>query len=164
MYAYRATPLLDLMAEKGTYFDPNFLVLHNYLDNKPKFLGIGNYNEEGFAAMTRALPLVADVSKAGQVQAASYPLYAWGTTEVGSVDVTSDGTDIFVTFNTTGGWALVSTAVHAAGTLQGIPHTWWGNPVPWRFAGQHGEAVGGTQRQAAPHAGRAHRRRLERAD
>jgi imidazolonepropionase-like amidohydrolase len=52
---------LQLMASKGTYFDPNFLVLHNYLDNKPKFLGIGNYNEEGFAAMKKGLPLVADV-------------------------------------------------------------------------------------------------------
>jgi imidazolonepropionase-like amidohydrolase len=52
---------LQLMAAKGTYFDPNFLVLHNYLDNKPKFLGIGNYNEEGFAAMEKGLPLVADV-------------------------------------------------------------------------------------------------------
>lgn len=49
------------MAEHGTYFDPNFLVLHNYLENKPKFLGIGNYSEEGFAAMEKALPLVADV-------------------------------------------------------------------------------------------------------
>jgi imidazolonepropionase-like amidohydrolase len=36
-------------------------VLHNYLDNKPKFLGIGNYNEEGFAYMEKGLPLVADV-------------------------------------------------------------------------------------------------------
>lgn len=54
---------LELMKQKGTYFDPNFLVLHNYLDNKPKFLGIGNYNEEGFAAMERGLPLVADVLK-----------------------------------------------------------------------------------------------------
>jgi len=52
---------LKLMAEHGTYFDPNFLVLHNYLENKPKFLGIGNYTEEGFAAMEKALPLVADV-------------------------------------------------------------------------------------------------------
>jgi len=52
---------LELMAKRGTYFDPNFLVLHNYLDNKPKFLGIGNYNEEGFASMERGLPLVADV-------------------------------------------------------------------------------------------------------
>jgi imidazolonepropionase-like amidohydrolase len=54
---------LELMAQKGTYFDPNFLVLHNYLDNKQKFLGIGNYNDEGFAAMERGLPLVADVLK-----------------------------------------------------------------------------------------------------
>jgi imidazolonepropionase-like amidohydrolase len=52
---------LELMAQRGVYFDPNFLVLHNYLDNRPKFLGIGNYNEEGFAAMERGLPLVADV-------------------------------------------------------------------------------------------------------
>jgi imidazolonepropionase-like amidohydrolase len=54
---------LDLMAERGTFFDPNFLVLHNYLDNKSKFLGIGNYTEEGFAAMEKGLPLVAEVLK-----------------------------------------------------------------------------------------------------
>src|SRR5579871_181394 len=52
---------LQLMASKGVFFDPNFLVLHNYLDNKPKFLGIGNYTEEGFASMEKGLPLVADV-------------------------------------------------------------------------------------------------------
>lgn len=52
---------LELMAQRGVYFDPNFLVLHNYLDNKPKFLGIGNYTEEGFAAMEKGLPLVAEV-------------------------------------------------------------------------------------------------------
>jgi len=52
---------LQLMASRGVYFDPNFLVLHNYLDNKPKFLGIGNYTEEGFAYMEKGMPLVADV-------------------------------------------------------------------------------------------------------
>ncbi len=52
---------LQLMAARGVYFDPNFLVLHNYLDNKAKFLGIGNYNEEGFAYMEKGLPLVAGV-------------------------------------------------------------------------------------------------------
>jgi imidazolonepropionase-like amidohydrolase len=55
--------VLELMAQRGVYFDPNFLVLHNYLDNKSKFLGIGNYTEEGFAAMERGLPLVAEVLK-----------------------------------------------------------------------------------------------------
>jgi imidazolonepropionase-like amidohydrolase len=52
---------LQLIKDHGVYFDPNFLVLHNYLDNKAKFLGIGNYNEEGFAYMEKGLPLVADV-------------------------------------------------------------------------------------------------------
>ncbi|HEV3219809.1 MAG TPA: amidohydrolase family protein [Candidatus Acidoferrales bacterium] len=28
---------LDLMAKRGTYFDPNLLVLHNYLDNRDSF-------------------------------------------------------------------------------------------------------------------------------
>ena len=54
---------LDLMASRGVFFDPNFLVLHNYLENKPKFLGIGNYNEEGFAYMEKGLPLVSEVLK-----------------------------------------------------------------------------------------------------
>ena len=52
---------LELMAVRGVFFDPNFLVLHNYLENKPKYLGIGNYTEEGFAAMEKALPLTAAV-------------------------------------------------------------------------------------------------------
>jgi imidazolonepropionase-like amidohydrolase len=47
-----------LMAERGTYFDPQSgLVFHNYLDNRKRFEGIGNYNEAGFAAMERAIPL-----------------------------------------------------------------------------------------------------------
>jgi imidazolonepropionase-like amidohydrolase len=54
---------LDLLVSHGTFFDPNFLVLHNYLDNKAKFLGIGNYNEEGFAYMEKGLPEVAAVLK-----------------------------------------------------------------------------------------------------
>lgn len=52
---------LDLMRERGVFFDPNFLVLHNYIENKAKYMGIGNYNEEGFAYMEKALPMVADV-------------------------------------------------------------------------------------------------------
>src|SRR5579863_8959442 len=54
---------LQLIASHGVYFDPNFLVWHNYLENKPKFLGIGNYSEEGFAYMVKAIPQVADVLK-----------------------------------------------------------------------------------------------------
>jgi imidazolonepropionase-like amidohydrolase len=50
--------VLELMAEHGTWFSPQCgLVFHNYLENRERFLGIGNYNEEGFAAMERAIPL-----------------------------------------------------------------------------------------------------------
>src|SRR5260370_3995734 len=54
---------LEAMADHGTYFDPHFLVLHNYLENKPKFLGIGNYTEEGFAYMEKGIPMMAEVLK-----------------------------------------------------------------------------------------------------
>jgi imidazolonepropionase-like amidohydrolase len=48
---------LKYMAEHGVYFDPNIgLVLQNYIENKPRFLGIGNYNDEGFAFMEKAVP------------------------------------------------------------------------------------------------------------
>jgi imidazolonepropionase-like amidohydrolase len=49
---------LALFAERGTWFDPQCgLVFRNYLDNKPWFDGIGNYNAVGFAAMEKAIPL-----------------------------------------------------------------------------------------------------------
>lgn len=47
---------LALLAEKGVWFDPNIgLVTQNYLENRAKFLGIGNYTDEGFASMEKAL-------------------------------------------------------------------------------------------------------------
>ena len=54
-----ATPeAFKLLAERGVWFDPNIgLVTQNYLENKQRFLGIGNYTEEGFAAMAKALSL-----------------------------------------------------------------------------------------------------------
>jgi len=57
-------PTLKLMADKGVYFDPNVgVVLQNYLRNKAKYLGIGNYNEEGFAYMEKGLALNAAMIK-----------------------------------------------------------------------------------------------------
>jgi imidazolonepropionase-like amidohydrolase len=47
---------LKLLADRGVFFDPNIgLVTQNYLENKARFLGVGNYTEEGFAAMEKAL-------------------------------------------------------------------------------------------------------------
>ncbi len=55
---------LKLMADKGVYFDPNVgVVLQNYLTNRAKFLGIGNYNDEGFAYMEKGLALNAAMIK-----------------------------------------------------------------------------------------------------
>jgi imidazolonepropionase-like amidohydrolase len=52
---------LRLLAERGTYFDPQCgLVFQNYLDNKARFLGIGNYTEAGFAAMANAMRLAVE--------------------------------------------------------------------------------------------------------
>jgi len=49
---------LRALADAGVYFDPNIgLVTQNYLENKSRFLGVGNYTEEGFAAMAKALDL-----------------------------------------------------------------------------------------------------------
>ena len=56
--------VLKLMADKGVYFDPNVgLVLQNYLEHKAQYLGIGNYTDEGFAAMEKAVPIVIDMFK-----------------------------------------------------------------------------------------------------
>ena len=54
-----ATPeVLRLMAERKVVFDPQMcLVFRNYLDNRAKYQGIGNYNDSGFASMERALPI-----------------------------------------------------------------------------------------------------------
>ena len=55
---------LKLMAEKGTYFDPQIcLVFQNYLDNRPKYEGIGNFNEVGFKSLRDAMPLAMDMYK-----------------------------------------------------------------------------------------------------
>ena len=62
--AYVTDEVFDLMAQHGTYYDPNIgLVLQNYLENKEKFLGIGNYNEQGFAFMEKGKAIVLDTFK-----------------------------------------------------------------------------------------------------
>src|SRR5215472_4421225 len=48
---------LDMMAEHGTFFDPNFLVLHNYLDNRSSF----NFPEASFASLEKAIQPTAEI-------------------------------------------------------------------------------------------------------
>jgi imidazolonepropionase-like amidohydrolase len=48
---------IKAMKDANVFFDPNIgLVLQNYLWNKDHYLGSGNFNDEGFAAMEKALP------------------------------------------------------------------------------------------------------------
>jgi len=55
---------LRVMAARGTYFDPTVgLVSQNYLLNRARFLGIGNYTEEGFASMEKNIAAGAVVFK-----------------------------------------------------------------------------------------------------
>lgn len=49
---------LALMAARGTFFEPNIgLLLQNYIENKDRYLGIGNFTESGFALMEKGVPL-----------------------------------------------------------------------------------------------------------
>jgi len=73
--------VLRLMAERGVYFDPQCgLVFRNYLENRAKYEGIGNYNEAGFAAMEKAIPLAVAAFK----RARATPGFniVWGTDAV----------------------------------------------------------------------------------
>jgi imidazolonepropionase-like amidohydrolase len=54
--AYADDEALALMRDRGVFFDPNIgLVLQNYIENKDRFMGSGNYTEEGFAFMERSV-------------------------------------------------------------------------------------------------------------
>jgi len=49
---------LRLMQQHATYFEPNIgLVSQNYLENKSRYFGIGNFNEEGFAFTEKGIPM-----------------------------------------------------------------------------------------------------------
>ena len=48
-------PVIELLAEQGTYLDPHLgLLWNNYIEYKERFLGTGNYTEEGYALMADA--------------------------------------------------------------------------------------------------------------
>ena len=48
---------IKAMKDANVFFDPNIgLVMQNYVENKDKYMGSGNFNEEGFAYMEKAIP------------------------------------------------------------------------------------------------------------
>jgi imidazolonepropionase-like amidohydrolase len=48
---------LELMAQRGTFFDPNFLVLYNYLDNRTSF----SFPDASFQSLENAIKPTADI-------------------------------------------------------------------------------------------------------
>ena len=49
---------LALMVERGTFFEPNIgLVSQSYIENRDRYLGIGNYDEQGFRFMEEGIAL-----------------------------------------------------------------------------------------------------------
>jgi len=48
---------LELLAERELYYDPHtHLIFENYFANQDRYLGIGNYTEDGFRQMREAVP------------------------------------------------------------------------------------------------------------
>ena len=49
---------LELLAARGLYYDPHIhVIFDNYFANAERYLGIGNYTEEGFEQMRAAVPV-----------------------------------------------------------------------------------------------------------
>jgi hypothetical protein len=64
-------------------------------------------------------------------------LYAGQDIPVGTVSVSNDGTNLYVTYNTTGGWVMTETHLAVATSLDVIPQTKKGNPIPGQFPYKH---------------------------
>ena len=57
-----------LMAKHGTYFEPNIgLVSQNYLENRERYLGTGNYTDDGFRKTEEGIPLKLEMFRRAMV-------------------------------------------------------------------------------------------------
>ena len=55
---------LQLMASHGVYFEPNIgLVSQNYLENRSRYFGIGNFDDQGFAFTEKGIPMKLEMFK-----------------------------------------------------------------------------------------------------
>jgi len=62
--AYADDASIKAMKDANVYFDPNIgLVLQNYVENKEHYMGSGNFNEEGFAFMEKAVSTLPPIFK-----------------------------------------------------------------------------------------------------
>jgi imidazolonepropionase-like amidohydrolase len=53
---------IKAMKDANVFFDPNIgLVLQNYIENMSRYMGSGNFNDEGFAFMEKAVPTLGPI-------------------------------------------------------------------------------------------------------
>jgi imidazolonepropionase-like amidohydrolase len=77
--------VLMLMAARGTYFDPQCaLIFRNYLENRARYQGIGNFTDSGFAVMERMLPVAPRVIRTALATSGLKVVY--GTDAVAGAD------------------------------------------------------------------------------
>lgn len=62
-----------------------------------------------------------------------FPIWAGQNIEAGNVTVYSDDTYLYVTYNLTGGWMMTESHVHVGMTVNDIPQTNKGIPIPGQF-------------------------------
>jgi imidazolonepropionase-like amidohydrolase len=53
--------VLELMAQRGVYLDPNLSNIPNYISHKDAFFGRGNFTEQGFEEMKKDMPVRYDM-------------------------------------------------------------------------------------------------------
>jgi len=66
-------------------------------------------------------------------QAVQFPIWAGQNINAGNVSVFNDANYLYVTYNLTGGWMMTESHVHFGVTLNDIPRTSKGIPIPGQF-------------------------------
>ena len=73
--AYADDAAIKAMKDANVFFDPNIgLVLQNYVENKDHYMGSGNFNEEGFAFMEKAVPTLPPIFKKAMAAGLRMPM------------------------------------------------------------------------------------------
>lgn len=67
-------------------------------------------------------------------QASESPIWAGQNVNAGSLIITNDAQNLYVTYSLTNGWLLNATHLHIASNLAGIPKNRQGIPIPGQFA------------------------------
>ena len=71
---YASDEALALMRDRGVFFTPNIGLTQASIENKDRFLGSGNYNEEAFAFMAKAIGIKIEMFKRALKSGVTMPL------------------------------------------------------------------------------------------